>query len=147
MSRGRVVTLALVFAAACGDRVPAPGGVSQRDWLSESAYRFGDAMAGDALFGRVYVRVTADNRRVFALETFQSRVSIWTPDGHRLVDLGRSGQGPATHVWGVWKDELGVNYVTGRRLVPPGPDTDRNGHRRRHRARSFRHHGGLRSRQ
>ena len=25
----------------------------------------------------------------------------------------------ATHVWGVWKDELGVNYVTGRRLVPP----------------------------
>ncbi|MDE2764060.1 MAG: hypothetical protein OXQ94_15950 [Gemmatimonadota bacterium] len=25
----------------------------------------------------------------------------------------------ATHVWGVWEDELGVNYVVGRRLVPP----------------------------
>jgi len=25
----------------------------------------------------------------------------------------------ATHVWGAWKDELGVNYVVGRRLVPP----------------------------
>ena len=25
----------------------------------------------------------------------------------------------ATHVWGRWVDELGVNYVVGRRLVPP----------------------------
>ena len=23
-----------------------------------------------------------------------------------------------THVWGVWKDELDINYVVGRRLVP-----------------------------
>ena len=25
-----------------------------------------------------------------------------------------------THVWGVWEDELDINYVVGRRLVPPG---------------------------
>jgi len=25
-----------------------------------------------------------------------------------------------THVWGVWKDELDVNHVVGRRLVPAG---------------------------
>lgn len=110
MSCGRVVPLALVFAAACGDRVPEPTGVSQREWLSESAYEFGDAMAGDALFGRVYARVTGDNRRVFVLEPFQSRVSIWTPDGRRLVDLGGSGEGPGDfiHPHRVDLDESGV---------------------------------------
>ncbi|MDE2873254.1 MAG: hypothetical protein OXQ94_16370 [Gemmatimonadota bacterium] len=96
MSRKRVVPLALALSAACGDRPPEPSDaiVTGEEWLSESAYRFGDVMAGDALFGRIYVRVTADNRRVFVLEPFQSRVSIWAPDGRRLVDLGRPGQGP-----------------------------------------------------
>ena len=118
MSCGRVVPLALVFAAACGDQAPAPVGVSQRDWLSESAYEFGDAMAGDALFGRVYARVTGDNRRVFVLEPFQSRVSIWTPDGRRLVDLGRSGEGPGDfdHPHRVDLDESGF-YIRDRQRI------------------------------
>ena len=99
MSCRRVVPLALVLSVACENRSSDPAGASQasvtgEDWLSESAYGFGDAMAGDALFGRIYVRVTADNKRVFVLEPFQSRVSIWTPDGRRLVDLGRPGEGP-----------------------------------------------------
>ena len=51
-------------------------------------------MAGDALFGRVYVRVTGHNRRVIVVEPLQSRVSIWTPDGRRLADLGGPGEGP-----------------------------------------------------
>ncbi len=118
MSCGRVVPLALVLAAACGDRVPEPTGVSQREWLSESAYKFGDAMAGDALFGRVYVRVTGDNRRVFVLEPFQSRVSIWRPDGRRLVDLGGSGEGPGDFTFPnrVDLDESGF-YIRDRQRI------------------------------
>ena len=99
MSNRRIVPLALALALACGDRSADPAGAPragapQDEWLSESAYRFGDVMAGDALFGRVYVRVTGDNRRVIVVEPLQSRVSIWTPDGRRLADLGGPGEGP-----------------------------------------------------
>ena len=99
MFHGRIVPLALALSAACGDRPPDPAGAPRAgapgdEWLSESAYRFGDVMAGDALFGLVYVRVTGDNRRVIVVEPFQSRVSIWTPDGRRLADLGGPGEGP-----------------------------------------------------
>jgi len=92
----RIVLLALSVSTACGDQPPEPVRTPepQDEWLSESAYKFGDVMAGDALFGRVYVRVTGDNRRVFVLEPMHSRVSIWAPDGHRLLNLGRSGEGP-----------------------------------------------------
>ena len=112
MSRARVVSLTLVFAATGGARSPDPAGVLRDDWLSESAYKFGDVMAGGALFDRIYVRVTADNRRVFVLEPFRSRVSIWTPDGKRLVDVGGSGEGPGdlSHPHRVDLDESGF-YV------------------------------------
>ena len=116
----RVVPLALALSAACGDRPPEPSNaiVTGEDWLSESAYRFGDVMAGDALFGRIYVRVTADNRRVFVLEPFQSRVSIWAPDGRRLVDLGSSGEGPGDffHPHRVDLDESGF-YIRDQQRI------------------------------
>ena len=101
MFHRRIVALALALLAACGEQSPEPTGTPdpQDEWLSESAYRFGDAMVGDALFGRVYVRVTGDNRRVFVLESMQSRVSIWTPDGRRLADLGGSGEGPGDFIF------------------------------------------------
>ena len=96
MFHRRILLLALSVPSACGDQPREPAGTPdpQEEWLSESAYKFGDVMAGDALFGQVYVRVTGDNRRVFVLEPMHSRVSIWTPDGRRLVDLGGSGEGP-----------------------------------------------------
>ena len=120
VSGKRVVPLALALSAACGDRPPEPSDaiVTGEDWLSESAYRFGDVMAGDALFGRIYVRVTADHRRVFVLEPFQSRVSIWAPDGRRLVDLGSSGEGPGDffHPHRVDLDESGF-YIRDQQRI------------------------------
>ncbi len=74
--------------------MPESASAMQQQWLSESDYKFGDAMVGDALFGRIYVRVTADNQRVFVLEPFQSEVTIWAPDGQHLVDVGGPGEGP-----------------------------------------------------
>ena len=65
------------------------------DWLSESEYQIGDAWEGPAVFGLVpYLRVTADGRRVFVVEPQESRVSVWTPDGQLLLNVGRSGEGP-----------------------------------------------------
>lgn len=36
---------------------------------------------------------------------------VLLPEGSQLKDATE------THVWGVWKDELDINYVVGRRLV------------------------------
>lgn len=37
---------------------------------------------------------------------------VLLPDWFVLLDA------TDTHVWGVWRDELDINYVVGRRLVP-----------------------------
>lgn len=52
-------------------------------------------MTGDGVFGWVgYVRVSPDGRRVFVLEPNQARVTVWTPGGRLLLDLGGAGEGP-----------------------------------------------------
>ncbi len=87
--------LALLVPAEWADRPPGPVADPEPEWLSEPEYRIGDAMAGDALFGSVpYLRVTPDGRRVFVLEPNQARVSVWTPGGRLLLDLGGPGEGP-----------------------------------------------------
>ena len=81
--------------AACDDRLPEAGGGGEPVWLSEPEFKFGDALAGDALFGIVpYLRVSVDGARVFVVEPTESRVSAWTPHGRRLLNLGRAGEGP-----------------------------------------------------
>ena len=37
---------------------------------------------------------------------------VFLPEGFELMDA------TDTHVWGVWQDELDINYVVGRRLMP-----------------------------
>ena len=89
-----VPALALILSAACDDRPPEHVGRDEPVWLSEPAFKFGDAFAGDALFGMVsYLRVSADGTRVFVVEPTESRVTAWTPQGRRLLDLGRAGDG------------------------------------------------------
>ena len=52
-------------------------------------------MTGNAAFGLVgQVRVGPDGERVFVIEPNRARVSVWTPDGRLLLDLGRAGEGP-----------------------------------------------------
>ena len=94
MSR-RLAPLALVLATACGDRPSESAGPPPAEWVTEPGYRIGDAVAGDALFGIVpYLRVSPDGRRVFVLEAFDNRLSVWTPQGERLFRVGRAGEGP-----------------------------------------------------
>lgn len=52
-------------------------------------------MVGDAQFHVIrLVRVGRGGERVFVVETALSRVSVWTPEGKLLVDVGRPGEGP-----------------------------------------------------
>ena len=94
-----VPALALILLAACDDRLPEAGGGGDPVWLSEPEFKFGDALAGDALFGIVsHLRVSTDGTRVFVVEPTESRVSVWTPQGRRLLNLGRAGEGPGDFV-------------------------------------------------
>lgn len=95
MPQLRMVPLALAVSVGCSDQHTSESDFAVGEqWLSEPAYEFGGALDGDALFGRIHVRVAADGNRVFVLEPFESRVSVWTPAGRRLLDLGGTGQGP-----------------------------------------------------
>ena len=92
----RIASLALSAAllAACGDRPDASDDPSQAEWITEPEYRIGDAVEGDALFGRVpYLRV-APSGHVFVVEAMASRVSVWTPAGKHIFSLGGPGEGP-----------------------------------------------------
>ena len=95
MSRSRLAPFALALAIACGDRPSEPPGPPPSEWVTEPDYKIGDAVAGDALFGIVpYLRVSPDGERVFVLEAFDNRLSVWTPSGARLFSVGRAGEGP-----------------------------------------------------
>lgn len=93
-SKDFALALALLFAA-CGDRPSRSADQANAHWVSEPEFRFGDALAGDALFGFIpSMRVSPDGRRVYVLEPDEARVSVRTPDGRRLLDVGGSGEGP-----------------------------------------------------
>ena len=95
MSRPGLALLAAALATACGDTPSGPAGPPPEEWHSEPHYRIGDAVRGDAIFGIVpYLRVNPGDGRVFVLEGYDSRLSVWTPSGERLFSLGRSGEGP-----------------------------------------------------
>ena len=95
MSRPGLALLAGALATACGDRPSGPAGPPPDEWHSEPHYRIGDAVRGDALFGIVpYLRVSPGDGRVFVLEAYDNRLSVWTPSGQRLFSVGRSGEGP-----------------------------------------------------
>ena len=136
MSREWVACLAVTVTVACGERPAVPAG-PEGDWLSEPEYRFGDPLEGPAAFGLIpYLRVTADGRRVFVLEPNESRVSVWTPEGRLLLDLGRSGEGPGDFAfpyrihlddsWFYVRDQVRFTYFSyGGRLLRtvPNPPT------------------------
>ena len=66
-----------------------------RTWITETAYEIGDAIEGDALFSRLAdVRVTPDGNRVLALDAGSGRLTVWTPEGSLVADVGGRGQGP-----------------------------------------------------
>lgn len=136
MSPKPIAFLALVGLAACDDGVPRTAGEANATWVSEPDYRFGDALAGDALFGWIpHLRVSPDGGRVFVLEPNEASVSVWTPLGRRVLELGGPGEGPGDfmlpyriHLGDTWfyvRDAVRFTYFSddGRvlRTVPNPP--------------------------
>ena len=99
-SRPGLALLAGALATACADRSSGPTADPPLDeWHTEPHYRIGDVVRGDALFGIVpYLRVRSGggpgDERVFVVEAYDNRLSVWTPSGARLFSVGRSGEGP-----------------------------------------------------
>ena len=95
MLRSWIALLTLPLAAACADPEPAAPARIDSTWTAELQYQFGDAFEGDAVFHYIRsVRVDRGGERIFTVETALSRVSVWTPDGERLLEVGRPGEGP-----------------------------------------------------
>ena len=112
MLHSRIVPLAVAISVGCGDQDGSESDfVAEEQWLSEPAYEFGGALDGDALFGRIHVRVAADGHRVFVLEPFESKVSVWTPAGRRLFDLGGTGEGPGDFMFPYRIDVDGSGFL------------------------------------
>ena len=90
-----VPALALILSAACDGRPSEHVGGDEPVWFSEPEYEFGDAVAGNALFGMISsLRASPNGRRVYVLEPYEARLSVWTPEGRRLFDVGGTGEGP-----------------------------------------------------
>ena len=133
----RIAFLALLLLAACGEDPSRSPDQPNAHWVSEPAFRIGDALTGDALFGFIpSLRVSLDGRRVYVLEPYEAKVSVWTPDGRRLFDVGGTGKGPGDfmlpyrlHLGDSWfyvRDQSRFTYFSNDRKVlrtVPNPPT------------------------
>ena len=91
ISRGLV---AAVVALAC-ETTPAAINEPAETWTTEAAFEIGDLYEGDAVFSSVsHVQVSADGQRIFVLEGGIERLTVWTPAGSLLFELGARGDGP-----------------------------------------------------
>ncbi len=98
----RVVIAALLAGACGGDSQSAPGSADSLDdfgdpWLTEPEFEFGEGIGGseEASFNLISsVRVLENGERVLVVEAASLRVTIWTPDGSLVREVGGPGQGP-----------------------------------------------------
>ena len=110
MLRRWLILLPLALLPSCADPERAPLDRTESTWTTELEYRFGDAFEGDAIFHFIRsVRVDREGERVFTVETALSRVSVWTPVGKPIVDVGRPGEGPGDFAFAddVFPDDSG----------------------------------------
>ena len=74
-------------------------GYDEAVWVSEPDFMIGDSESGPASFSWVpYLRIDSTGSRVLVVEPNISRVTIWTPAGGLLLDVGRRGEGPGEFV-------------------------------------------------
>ena len=100
------------------------GGRSARDLAEEVLYApeylpaFSSFMLS-ASSGQVWLRSQVRRDTLSVWYSIERGDTVTPPRRVLLPESLEVHDGNATHVWGRWVDELGVNYVVGRRLVPP----------------------------
>ncbi|MCY3676756.1 MAG: hypothetical protein F4Z31_14115 [Gemmatimonadetes bacterium] len=88
----RGIAVAFWVVSCAGDSDPTP---ETATWVTVPEFEIGDAFGGPAAFAQVSdVRVSPDGERVFVLEPYLARVSVWTPEGDILLDIEKPGEGP-----------------------------------------------------
>lgn len=88
----------LLATAACVTDYPAVF-EAVKPWTTQADVSIGEIHAGDAAFATVtQVRTTWDGTKVFVLEPYEARVTVWTPDGRLLADVGGRGEGPGEFI-------------------------------------------------
>ena len=102
MTRALAGVTALLVWACGGDSQPSPGSADSPDdfgdpWLTEPEFAIGEGIGGseEASFSLISsVRVLEDGERVLVVEAASLRVTIWTPEGSLVREVGGPGQGP-----------------------------------------------------
>ena len=102
MTRIRILATALLVGACGGDSQPPPASANPENdfgepWLTEPEFEIGNGTGGsaDADFSLISsVRVLGDGNRILVVEATTSRVTIWTPDGSLVREVGGPGDGP-----------------------------------------------------
>ena len=90
-----IASAILLTIPALSCRVAPDPSLETDTWVTEPDFEIGDAFGGPAAFAQVSdVRVSPDGQRVFVLEPYLARVSVWTPGGDILLDLERPDEGP-----------------------------------------------------
>ena len=102
MTRCSITVAALVAGACGGDAQPGQGAPNSTDnfgdlWLTELEFQIGDGIDGngEASFGLISsVRVLENGERILVVEAASLRITIWTPEGLLVREVGGPGQGP-----------------------------------------------------
>ena len=97
----RSVAGAIVVFCACdaGSGPPSTNGEESLGdaWLTEAEFEFGEGVGGQgvAAFSPISaVRVLDHGEAILVLEPSAFRITIWTPDGILVREVGQGGQGP-----------------------------------------------------
>ena len=94
--RGRWA-LALPFVAVLGVLSCGTDGAANMDaaepWHTEAEYEIGGLVEGNATFARVTgLRVGGGGTRVYVLDSGRERLTVWSPDGVQLLEVGWAGE-------------------------------------------------------
>lgn len=90
-----IAQLVLVTIPPLNCGAPIDSASETETWVTEPDFEIGNAFGGPAAFAQVSdVRVTRDGERVFVLEPYLARISVWTPGGDLVLDIEKPGEGP-----------------------------------------------------
>ena len=102
MTRWSIAIVALLAGACGGDSQLGQGVANSPDdfgdpWLTEPGFEFGEGIGGseEASFSLISsVRVLEGGERILVAEAASLRVTIWTPAGSLVREVGGPGEGP-----------------------------------------------------